>query len=104
MSSLSTTSHRLGHADFLHLHGEPVCLFAERGTLWVTQDGEPDDVQLDAGQWQRFDGHAAIMVGTLGGEAQVRVTRLAAPAWRLPAWLARWRALLPRTPAAGARA
>lgn len=104
MSSHSTTSHRLGATDFLHLHGQPVCLFAEHGTLWVTQDGEPDDVQLDAGQWHRFDGHADIMVGTLGGEAQVRVTRFAAPAWSLGTVLARWRTMLPRSVAFGARA
>jgi hypothetical protein len=107
MSSLTKTRHRLGSAEFLHLRGQPVCLFAERGTLWVTQDGEPEDIQLDAGQWQRFDGHAAIMVGTLGGEAQVRVTRFAAPAWTLAGWAARvrhWRTLWPRTLAAGARA
>ncbi len=93
MSTPSNTSHRLGRDDFLHLPDEPVCLFAERGTLWVTEDGEPDDIQLDAGRWHRFDGHAAVTVGTLGGEALVRVTRHAPArgAWARAAvrWLTR---------------
>lgn len=104
MSSHPPTSHPLGPTEFLHLHGQPVCLYAERGTLWVTQDGEPDDVQLDAGQWRRFDGRARLTVGSLGGEAAVRVTRLAAPAQGLAGWAARWRARLPRPLAAGAGA
>lgn len=96
MNRPSTTRHGLGRTDFLHLRGAAVCVMAEHGTVWVTQDGEPDDIQLDAGQWQRFDGRARLIVSALGGDARVRVTRLASP--RLP-WVVaatRWLATLPR--------
>lgn len=103
MSSLIKTSHRLGGAEFLHLRGEPVCVFAESGTLWITQDGEHDDVQLDAGQWHRFSGRAPVMIGTLGGAARLRVTRLAPAHGSWAARATRALAALVRLPAAGAR-
>jgi hypothetical protein len=92
-------THTLGASTFLHLPRQPVLLQAEAGTLWVTEDGEPDDHQIDPGTQRRFDGHAALTVGTLGGAARVRVVPLAptaptaphAPLWRLalPRWLQR---------------
>lgn len=72
-----TTPHTLGHAEFLHLQRRPVLLVVECGTLWVTEDGEADDHQLDAGQQRAFDGHAPLTVGTLGGRARLRVVPLA---------------------------
>ena len=71
------TTRRLGRTDFLHFAHQPVRLAAVCGSLWVTQDGELDDVQLDAGQTRDFDGHAHLTIGTLGGDALVRVTSLA---------------------------
>ncbi len=91
MNRPSLTSHRLGRADFIHLAARPVRLTVDRGTVWVTQDGEAEDIQIDAGGRRDFDGHTRLMVGTLGGEASLQVaplprTRGAAP---LP-WLPRW--------------
>lgn len=77
MKTPSMTSHRLGREDFLHLRGSAVRLAAQRGTLWVTQDGEPADIQIDAGASHVFDGHAPITVGTLGGDALLTATPLA---------------------------
>jgi hypothetical protein len=88
--NITPTSHDLTSTGFLHLHGQPVLLLAEAGTLWVTEDGEPADHQIDTGQQRRFDGRAALTVGTLGGSARVRVVPLAAqasPVW--PRWLPR---------------
>jgi hypothetical protein len=76
MNSPSMTSRRLGRADFLHLAARPVRLSVERGTVWVTQDGEPEDIQIEAGSRRDFDGHTRVMVGTLGGEATLRVAEL----------------------------
>lgn len=82
--------HRLGPGEFLHLRGQAVRLRAERGSLWVTQDGEPDDVLLEPGETHDFAGAAPLVIGSFGDDALVRVTPLqparAAPApWR--AWL-----------------
>jgi hypothetical protein len=86
-------THTLAATGFLHLPRRPVLLRAEAGTLWVTEDGEAEDHPIEAGSQRRFDGHAAITVGTLGGAARVRVQPLAAPHWpvlqALPAWLQR---------------
>ena len=49
MNHPALTRHPLGRADFLHLAAQPVRLIVDRGTAWVTQDGEPEDIQIDAG-------------------------------------------------------
>jgi hypothetical protein len=85
----AATTHLLGPADFLRLPRRPVLLVAESGTVWVTEDGERADHQLDAGQQRAFDGHAPIMVGTLGGRGSVRVVPLDPPRRPLVRWLAR---------------
>ena len=46
MNSPSMTSRRLGRADFIHLAARPVRLVVDRGTAWVTQDGEIEDIHL----------------------------------------------------------
>lgn len=87
-SSRSTTLHRLRRHQFLSLrrpHG--LCLRAERGSLWVTVDGEPADIELGPGDSRIFDGPATVVVGTLGGDAVLSATGPAAPA--MPAWT-RW--------------
>lgn len=91
MNSPSMTSRSLGRADFLHLAARPVRLIVDRGTVWVTQDGETEDIQIDAGGRRDFDGHTRLMVGTLGGEAVLQVAPLPRPqaATALP-WLHRW--------------
>ena len=92
MNSVPMTSRRLGSADFIYLAARPVRLVVDRGTLWVTQDGEPEDIEIDAGGQRDFDGHTRLMIGTLGGEAELRLVPLARPrAARallgLPGWL-----------------
>jgi hypothetical protein len=69
---------------FLHLDRPPVlCLRAERGTLWVTVDGEPEDIALRAGQGRVFDGRAPITVGAVGGDAVLSAFALAPQPGRL---------------------
>lgn len=77
MNLPDTASHRLGRSDVLHLAARPQRLSVEHGSLWVTQDGEPEDMQIDAGASLEFDGHTALLVSTLGGPALLRVTPLA---------------------------
>jgi hypothetical protein len=92
MNSAPMTSRRLGRADFIHLAARPVRLVVDRGTLWVTQDGEPEDIEIDAGGQRDFDGHARLTLGTLGGEAELRLVPLSRPSGAtallgLPRWL-----------------
>jgi hypothetical protein len=66
-----------------------LCLRAERGTLWVTVDGRLDDIALEPGQRQIFDGPDTVVVSSFDGKAVFSVTPLAPPAaW--PQRLARW--------------
>lgn len=85
---------RLRGGQFLHFRRpQQLCLRAERGSLWITVDGEPDDIELDAGDSRVFDGCASVLVGSLGGDAVVSATPLQcshpSPAWsrRLQVWL-----------------
>ena len=92
MNSAPTTSRRLGRADFIHLAARPVRLVVDHGTLWVTQDGEPEDIEIDAGGQHDFDGHTRLTIGTLGGEAELRLVPLPRPRAAtallgLPRWL-----------------
>lgn len=81
----------LGRNQFLHIERPPVLrLRAERGTLWVTVDGSPDDIEIDAGESRVFDVREPITVGTLGGDAVLSATALTPPN-RLLGW---WQALL----------
>jgi hypothetical protein len=69
-------------------------LRADQGALWITVDGEPDDITIEAGASRIFDGDEALLVGTFRGEA---VLSASAP----PNVVARWRdwfglGLLPR--------
>ncbi len=64
----------------------PLQLSAVHGVLWVTADGEPEDIVLEAGQSHRFDGRTPVLAMALGGPALVRALP-AAPAargWRWP--------------------
>jgi len=84
--------HRLRHDHFLHLDRPPVLrLQAECGTLWVTVDGDSDDIQIEAGQSRVFDGRAPVTIGTLGGDAVFSATPLSPQRRRwwqgLGAWL-----------------
>src|SRR5688572_28739604 len=80
---------RLRRDQFLRFdRPRQLCLRAERGSLWITIDGEPDDIELDAGQSRVFDGRAKVLVSSLGGDAVVSVTPLAGKP-STPAWLVR---------------
>jgi hypothetical protein len=83
----STTVQVLGRAGFLRLaRPGPVRLVADFGTLWVTEDGSPDDFEIEPGQSRDFSGQAPLTIGVLGGAARVRVSPLAIQS----GWIARW--------------
>ncbi len=93
-STVKPVVRRLRRGQFLHFRRpRQLCLRAERGSLWITVDGEPDDIELDAGDSRVFDGPARVLVGSLDGDAVVSATPVrrghAAPAWRLrlQSWL-----------------
>ena len=84
---------RLRRDQFLSLHPrKALCLRAERGTLWVTVDGDLADIQLTAGESRRFMPRARLLVGALGGDAVLTAVPVgdAPRAWhrRLRQWLA----------------
>jgi Protein of unknown function (DUF2917) len=80
---------RLARHHSLHLKA-PVALQARAGTLWVTIDGDPQDIVLEAGEARCFDAPAALLVHAIAGDATLRVRPLA-PARRrgLADWFAR---------------
>lgn len=83
------TLQHLQRHQFLSLHRpRGLWLRAERGSLWVTVDGETDDIELTAGQSQRFDTNATVTVGTFGGDAVLCTVPPPPPAWQQA--LRRW--------------
>jgi len=48
----------------------PVHLRTESGLLWVTVDGQPEDILLAAGESRRFAEGAGVIVYALGAEAR----------------------------------
>jgi hypothetical protein len=65
-----------------------VLLRAETGTLWLTVDGEPEDIVLEAGQARAFDGRAPVLATPLGGDALLSVVPATPAGLR---WALRWR-------------
>lgn len=73
----------------------PMRLRTESGLLWITVDGEPEDILLAAGQSRHFGRHARVIAYALGGDArfelsvEVPAAVAGAPGWvgRLTAWL-----------------
>jgi hypothetical protein len=86
----TTSLHRLRHNQFLSLRrSQGLCVRAERGTLWVTVDGELADVVLSPGDSRVFNGPEAVVVGAVVGDAVFSTTATTAPSWfsRLQIWL-----------------
>ena len=52
-------------------HPRGLRLRAERGALWVTVDGEPDDITIEPGDCRVFSGDATVLVSSFGGESCV---------------------------------
>lgn len=71
---------RLRHDQFVHFaRPRRLCIRAERGTLWVTIDRKPEDIELNAGESRVFDGTARVVVGAIGGDAAFTATPLPVP-------------------------
>lgn len=88
------TRTRLQRHEFQHFkHHQALRLQADCGTLWVTVDGELDDIEIGAGSSRVFDGHANVTVGTLGGDALFTATPLTPSGWfnRLRRTVGGWR-------------
>lgn len=80
------TRQRLHHGEFQHFkRHQAVRLHADSGVLWVTVDGEIEDIEINAGSSRVFDGRATVTVGTFDGDALFTATPLSQPGWA--AWL-----------------
>jgi len=75
---------RLRRDQFVRFeHPRGLCLRAAQGALWVTIDGEPDDITIETGASRVFDGEAGVLVGTFRGEAVMSaMAARSAPRWR----------------------
>ena len=67
-----------------------VRVHAERGTVWVTIDGEADDLLLEAGESREFGASAPMLVGALGAQAVATLSRRPAAAQAARWWPAGW--------------
>jgi hypothetical protein len=86
----ATTVHRLRRHQALSLRRpKGLCVRAERGSLWVTVEGDLADIELASGDSRVFEGPATVVVSTLGGDAVASITAKPARAWtqRLQVWL-----------------
>jgi hypothetical protein len=98
----STTLHRLRRHQALRLRRpQGLCVRAERGSLWLTVDGDLTDIELAPGDSRVFNGPATVIVSTLGGDAVASVTAPAALTWsaRLLGWLRGSATAAPAVPA-----
>ncbi len=74
----------------------PVRVRAESGLLWITVDGEPEDILLTAGECRRFERGAKVLVYALDGDARFHVSAAAALVRRWgDRWMSWWRGALP---------
>ncbi len=77
MSPPAATRHRLDRTHCLRLRG-PLTLTAESGTLWITEDRDLHDHVIGPGAAHPVARGAWALVGSLGGDAVVRVQRRSA--------------------------
>jgi hypothetical protein len=78
--------------DLRHLHRDqmlslsaPLRVQSEQGVLWVTVDGEPEDILLAPGESVHIASRARVIVHALGDAATTRLWHLATegePRWR----------------------
>lgn len=66
----------LGHRQARRFQA-PARVRAESGVLWVTVDGEREDILLGAGECRAFHSARPIVVYALGGDARFEVSALA---------------------------
>ena len=83
----SPLRHCLRSDRFLRFeHPRGLRLRAEQGALWVTVDGEPDDITIEPGDCRVFDTDRSVLVGSFRGAAVVSAslpkTPKSAPRWR----------------------
>lgn len=76
----TTTTTSLDRSRSLRLLGAHR-VWAKRGSLWVTRDGEIDDLVLEEGSSVLLDGSTPALVTALGDRACAATTALARPAW-----------------------
>jgi hypothetical protein len=85
----TTTLHRLRQHQVLSLRRpKGLCVRAERGSLWLTVEGDLADIELAPGDSRIFEGPATVVVGTLRGDAVASITVKVAPSWTQ--WLHGW--------------
>jgi len=66
----------------LHIaRGAGLLISASTGALWITQDGNLDDIVLTSGQWHRLDGDAVI-----ASALQATIVTISAPLAATPRW------------------
>ncbi len=85
--------HRLGRHELLRLV-RPARLRVEHGTLWITQDLNPEDIVLEPGDSYDYDGHRPLLATPLG--PAVHLTTQDCPAAAASPAANAWRTLWPR--------
>lgn len=75
------TLHRLASHQLLRLE-PPLDLIGHAGTVWITVDGQLEDIFLEPGEARRFDGSDALLAYALGGDATFHVQPLAPRRWQ----------------------
>ncbi len=79
--------------QFVHLnHPQGHTLRADAGTVWITIDGQAQDIVLDARQSHHFSDEAPALVGSLDGAALASLTLSRTPSMQAAveseSWLA----------------
>ena len=58
--------------------GAGIVVEVSRGAVWLTQEHDPRDYFLRAGDWLRIDRPGAVVISPIGGDAWLALTALAA--------------------------
>ena len=75
---------RLRRDQFVRFaHPKRLCVRAEHGVLWITIDGDPNDIELRPGESAIFDGPDRVLVGAIDQDAVMTATPLpTVPSWQ----------------------